>query len=138
MSPNPQTPSQAGDVTGSVSEKPCSNCGKPRDQKGRYCKDCRATYMRGWRKGRVSVPIDGPFHVKPFVNELARAKFAIREEDDGFVILYDGSPMRVGEVECREEAERIIDTLCEHIVPLSHLIEAAARHFQGDGEFAEG
>ena len=36
-------------------QKPCARCGKARDANGRYCRQCRATYMRKWRKRHVVV-----------------------------------------------------------------------------------
>lgn len=42
----------------SVSRGTCT-CGAPRDTTGRYCRDCRARYMRRWRRltGRVKAPL---------------------------------------------------------------------------------
>ena len=33
----------------------CSRCGKSVDTVGRYCRVCRAAYMRKWRATRVTV-----------------------------------------------------------------------------------
>ena len=45
-------------------QKPCARCGKARDANGRYCRQCRATYMRKWRSKRVTVQRT-MLHVKP-------------------------------------------------------------------------
>lgn len=34
----------------------CSKCGKRRDTADRYCRACRAQYMRGWRSRHVVIP----------------------------------------------------------------------------------
>lgn len=97
--------------------------------------------MRDWRKTRISVGKDSPFHVKPFVNQFVRARFRIKEEDGAIIVLYDGNPLSAGEIGDWEEAEHVIDTLCGRVKPLSALLNEAppaSRHLQGDGEFAEG
>lgn len=142
---NPQTQpaSMARKIAGSVvspgfATKPCSRCGTPRDRgRQRLCKQCHADNMRAWREKHLTVPKDGMLHVKPFVNEAARDRFEIREEDGGIVVVLDGNPLALDPpVEDRAEAESIVEALAKRL-PKMPLLAIATHHLQGDGEFAE-
>lgn len=113
----------------------CSRCPNPVDRNGRLCKSCHNKSMRDWRKGRISVPIAGRFHVKPFVNGSSRDHYTVKEEDGTFIVLLNGNPLDLGDIEERSEAERIAEGLAHKTVPLSAL---AFRDHPVDGEFAEG
>jgi len=52
--------------------KPCSRCAKPRETAGRYCRACRARYMRKWRARRVTVSRETLKQVARIVREAAR------------------------------------------------------------------
>lgn len=75
------------------------------------------------------------FHVLPFVKESPSDRYTVREEDGTFIVLFNGNPLDLGEIEERHEAEHIAEGLAKKTVPLSAL---AFRDQPVDGEFAEG
>jgi predicted amidophosphoribosyltransferase len=49
----------------------CSRCRKPVDTVGRYCRACRAEYMREWRASRVTISRET---LQPLIEAANRAR----------------------------------------------------------------
>jgi RNA polymerase subunit RPABC4/transcription elongation factor Spt4 len=57
----------------------CSRCHRPLDTIGRYCRACRAAYMREWRATHITISRDDYDANDDFAKSIDEAYRVIRE-----------------------------------------------------------